>query len=85
MSNLGPFWVDNLYLKVARTNVLSDFTLLSAESVADKTAGMYVTNVTMHGDSWGKAAGAVMRTASLYLKGVLHTCPRKYDLQVQGS
>lgn len=83
VSNGGPFWTDNLYLKILRTEVVAEFKFLSAgvlgvqQGFPGVTASdLYVTNVTMHGEERGLAIGVALEEdrSNLLMKGALRTC-----------
>ena len=74
---IGPdlFWVDNLYLKVARMKPVPGFTLLSTGYPFEAwVKDLYVTNVTMHGEARGMATAVRVGRSRLFMKGAQQIC-----------
>ena len=81
VSNGGNFWLDNVYLKLMRTRTVHDFTFVAGGTLGGSdevpedvaTSNLYVTNVTLQGESRGAAMGITTHApeASLLLQGAI--------------
>lgn len=81
-SNGGALWLDNLYLRLVRTKVRAVAAFFSVGSLrpagyrSSTEASLYVTNITLHGDSQGSAEGVTAsrnnERADMLVQGTAH-------------